>query len=405
MEICPECCEELEKIRYEVLPTPVPAVGGFVRRVTVSEPRQRVGLIARKGTRSDIPRYRPTKKTIALWRFADIFCRRTDSYIYWYKDGWKTLPPGEYLTESRIAQHVNQKQTFGIFAADTTAFLAIDLDLTSRGTGRTEHLELVHVMFDEIPEMLPELDAKCWFPQIADEDAEGLHLFFVLNQPQKTIYARRQLRKCLERIARRHPKLMQRVQEVGLKPIWLPDPDSPTINSKWAGLYYDAREPSNKSEMIEIYPDFHQGFRLPLAQGRTLLLDKPVPLKKGKGDVERLIEWIDDPTRRNMTSKAILDYYEKQLVRREEPASLREAGSPPTTHAGSLGNLKRQTWRKITGYWLGTFQPEDCLNRVLVITARIFYFEGVDHLAAEELLLDYALPDTSLADRTRRWRC
>jgi hypothetical protein len=147
--------------------------------------------------------------------------------------------------------------------------------------------------------------------------------------------------------------------------------------------------------MIEMYPDFKQGFRLPLAQDRTLLLDRPLLAKKDKGDVQRVIEWIDDPTRRNMTNKAILDYYEKRLVRREEPASLREAGSPPTTHAGSLGSLKRRTWRTITGYWCGTFQPEHCLNRVLVITARIFCFEGVDQVAAEELLLDYAsaIPD------------
>jgi hypothetical protein len=184
---------------------------------------------------------------------------------------------------------------------------------------------------------------------------------------------------------------MERVQAAGLKPLWLPDPTRPNVIDQWGKLYYDSREPTNKSQIVETYPDFPQGFRLPLAQGRSVLLDRPLPLKDGRGDVERLIEWIDDPTRRYMSSKAVLDYYEQRLVQKEEPASLREAGSHSTDHAGSLGSLKRQTWRKITGYWLGTFQPENCLNRVLIVTARIFFFEGVQQEAAERLLLDYAL--------------
>lgn len=358
--------------------------------------------------------YQPKQRTIATWMFADLFCNRRDRFIVETSSGWRASAPGDKLTEARIASHLNHKEKIGVFAGKTTSFLAIDLDLTSQRAGVDEHLQLVEVLLHEIPEMLDDLDAKCWFAQVKNEDAEGIHIFFVINKPKATKVARLSLRRCLRRIAEKHPVLMQRAMNAGLKPLWLPDPNEPTPADKWAVLTFQLQEPTNKRQLVEVYPDFPgrgldagNGFRLPLCRGRMVLIDRPLPDLDGKADVVSFIEWVQDERRKNMTVADLLDFYRERLVRAEQV----EQSSSPVAEAerpeDGLGPLKRRTWRVLTGYWLGHSQPEGCLNRVLVISARILFFEGLSKDKAESLLLDYAtrIPtpvSARIADPTRR---
>jgi hypothetical protein len=359
--------------------------------------------------------YQPKQRTIATWIFADLFCRRRDRFIVETSNGWRASAPGDKLTEARIAVHLNHREKIGVFAGKTTSFLAIDLDLTSQRAGVDEHLQLVEVLLHEIPEMLDDLDAKCWFAQIKDENAEGIHFYFILNKPKATKAARLSLRRCLRRIAENHPVLMQRALDAGLKPLWLPNTKVPTPTDKWAVLTHESQEPSNKRQLVEIYPDLPgrglnagNGFRLPLCRGRTVLIDRPLSDLDGKADVVSFIEWVQGERRKNMPVADLLDYYKERLVKAEQaeaPSSAAEHAEEPLQ--SGLGPLKRRTWRILTGYWLGHSQPEGCLNRVLVISARILFFEGLSKDKAESLLLDYAtsIPNpvsTRIADPTRR---
>lgn len=359
--------------------------------------------------------YHPKQRTIAAWMFADLFCSRRNRFIVETANGWRASAPGDKLTEARISSHLNHREKIGVFAGRTTSFLAIDLDLTSKRTGLDEHLQLVEVLLHEIPDILDDLDAKCWFTQIKNESAEGIHIFFVLNKPKAIRDARRSLRRCLRKVAEKHPVLMKRALDAGLKPLWLPDPREPMPGNKWAVLTHESQEPTNKRQLVEIYPDCPgrgldagNGFRLPLCRGRTVLTDRPLADLGGKADVVSFIEWVHDERRKNLAVADVIGHYKERLL----PAEEVEQPSDPLVEAGKpeisgLGPLKGRTWRVLTGYWLGHCQPEGCLNRVLVISARILFFEEISKDKAESLLLDYAtrIPNPAsdrIVDPTRR---
>ena len=54
-----------------------------------------------------------------------------------------------------------------------------------------------------------------------------------------------------------------------------------------------------------------------------------------------------------------------------------------------IGSLKGCCRQKTVGFWLGTFNPHGSLNKFLVVSARILFFEGVAEEDAVELLKKY----------------
>ena len=55
----------------------------------------------------------------------------------------------------------------------------------------------------------------------------------------------------------------------------------------------------------------------------------------------------------------------------------------------NIGSLKGCCRQKVVGFWRGTFNPPKSLNKFIVVSARILFFEGVAEDAAIELLTKY----------------
>jgi hypothetical protein len=51
-----------------------------------------------------------------------------------------------------------------------------------------------------------------------------------------------------------------------------------------------------------------------------------------------------------------------------------------------IGSLKGCCRQKVVGFWRGTFNPPGSLNKFIMVSARILFFEGVAEQDAVELL-------------------
>jgi hypothetical protein len=73
----------------------------------------------------------------------------------------------------------------------------------------------------------------------------------------------------------------------------------------------------------------------------------------------------------------------------------RGTASPLPDSANELGSLKNCCRQKITGFFNGTFNPPNSLNKVIAVSARIMAFQGVDDGHAVDSLHQYVrdIPD------------
>ena len=153
------------------------------------------------------------------------------------------------MDDEHIRNHLLGKEIYGIYGGEFTCFSAIDADY---------HGGDYEVFRDQLTAVLNELHGHDgWHYSFSPR---GVHIIRV-HPRISTATARANLRKLLQEIDARHPDLRERAIQADMKPI-----------SDW-----------------EIYPDPKQGFRLPLARGRIVLLDKPCT------DLESYLEWQMEP--------------------------------------------------------------------------------------------------------------
>ena len=139
------------------------------------------------------------------------------------------------------------------------------------------------------------------------------------------------------------------------------------------------------------------GFRLPLARGRIVLLDKPC------GDLESYLEWQVEPHYCSLDAaltaifKVILP-----LPMESKDGKKEKKNKKIILEVGRVfGSLRGKYASVLVDFWLGHNNPPDSLNSAIMLTARMlpFYFnnqpDAVDYL---EELID-GLPDASFSDR------
>ena len=167
------------------------------------------------------------------------------------------------------------------------------------------------IFLEQFQVLLNEFHGKDrWHYQVSDDNAGGVHLIQVFPDLVPVSECRARLRDTLQELDRTHPELAEKARAAGMKSLG----------------------------QLEIYPDRHHGFRLPLCQGRTMLLHKPLPkvfdkrYKREIPDVIRYVSWLTRP-HAYMPAEDVFNYVAARL-RDPQPV---ECASKSTTKAGPTG--------------------------------------------------------------------
>lgn len=315
-----------------------------------------------------------TPYTRSVRQFAELFLddSSTDFYI-WCSSDW-TSCLGKLPVE-RLKSHLAQGEDYGVRGGKWTRFVAIDHDLHNGDLSifRTQ----TQILLDRF------YCRDNWHLELKDQQAGGVHYIRTFAKRRDIEAARCELRRQLVELDDQHPDLAARARAAGM----------------------------HSFATMEIYPDQSKGFRLPFANGRSLYLDRPLPLINRRerlvADVESYMAWLAAP--RFSSVSDVLTYIEQRLKQHSEapqqphterPKS-RAAGDVKAGSTGVLGRLRGRYWQVLTEFWSGANCPPDSLNEAIIITARIapFYFsdqwEAVERI---EQMID-ELPDVGFSDR------
>jgi hypothetical protein len=339
--------------------------------------------------------YKPSLRTRAIEKFRGYFVEFTsrEHHIYWAdpadkrwlkigwpfrgekKPGWKS-GTGR-LTDELLKQHLNGKGRYGVRGHMWTRYMALDLDL---------HNGDPEVFLEQLQVLLAEFHGKDgWHYQVSEKNAGGIHLIRCFAKPRLVSEVRAELEQRLQALDRRHPELASRALAAGMNPF-------------------------NK---VEIFPHHRKGFRLPLCSGRTMLLDRPLPLVFNKRmgrhvqDVIRYIAWISREQKKYMPLEEVVSYIKDRLaapkpkVQPKNSKALPKPSTPPGGGMAELGPMKGQYARKLVDIWTGKSNLPDSLNQGIVLLARVlpYYLDKEeDAFALIEKYID-ELPNWTFSDR------
>lgn len=301
-------------------------------------------------------------KRLGAQLIRDAYCRyfvddaQKGTYLWW-NDEWKTCR--SYLDEEKIRQHLLGKEIYGVYGGEFTCFSAIDADY---------HGGDYEIFREQLTVVLNEVHGRDgWHYSFGPR---GCHIIKV-HPRTPTPQARADLWQRLSQIDAQHPALRARAIQANMRPI-----------SDW-----------------EIYPDPKQGFRLPLARGRVVLLDRPCP------DLETYIEWQIEPSYCPLEDVLAEIFKVIQPTAATEPAQ--EKNKKTKKHEQSevghvFGSLKGRYAKVLVDFWSGRNNPPDSLNCAILLTARMmpYYFpdDADDAITFLDGLID-VLPDVSFSDR------
>jgi len=235
--------------------------------------------------------FQPRPRTHAREIFRQYFVRFSShaSYIWRCGNEWKNC--SGKVTDWHLKLHETGRGIYGVKAGEYTRWGAIDLDLHDGDRA---------VFLDQLRAVLGEFHGKDgWHLQVADKDAQGVHLLHVFPDAIHTSTCVGRIRHRLQLLDGRHPELTTRAKQAGM----------PTLAE------------------LEVYPSLTHGFRLPLCKDRTMLLDEPLPrvwdkrLDREVADILGYIMWLRKPTA-YMPADDVMAYVEARLAHPE--AAIRE---------------------------------------------------------------------------------
>jgi hypothetical protein len=351
--------------------------------------------------------YTPTPLELAMRSYYRLFLKYAarDDFI-WYgtnkdtgKEGWNRCRPRAATLEKpgndfspvnkdKARQHVLGKQIYGIVGGVFTYFLSVDADLhVGHHEDGSKKYGDPDVFMKQVAVLVSAFHGRhaCHF-QVKDQDAAGLHVNLVPGNKMKLEAAVKKLRAVLVRLDRRHPELADAARKAGMKTF----------------------------AQMEVYPDTSSGFRLPLCRGRTMLLDRPLPLvynrhlKRKVQDVEGYVAWLLDPHRRYLPAAEVVTFLEERLVRAEPaqtaPAPAAAPGgpkekAPPKKRQRQKTVLKNCTADAIARLFKGQPDPDTPWRDLLPVLLRILWASGVDQERAVETVMRRLaeIPDKSFS--------
>lgn len=365
--------EDGEKPTGRVIYTEVVTGLGLVAakdpEIVLYEDDEHAEIIAKQWPLWHVSQTRPAKispRTLAMQKYLRVFYRhaRKDQYATRQlnpctgKEGWITVTAyatgdrpwqREELLESHVIQHVNhtisrrrirlqsaQRHTIAIKSGDMTRFVALDVDCHAKDDAE--------VFLRRVELLLDHFHGDGWHYQVRDGEITGIHFLKVFDKALPLKDAHQQVQAALAELDTQHPDL--------------------------------------NFLKLEVYPTIDgNGIRLPLAKGYLMILDKIVEpvVHRGQeaGDVESYIAWLENPNRQYFAKNRLLSFLRINVV--EKPAQAKPAPATPASGVAmpsDLGRLKGCCWQKITGYWLGEWNPPNCLDAVVAVTARMGFFFG-----------------------------
>lgn len=352
---------------------------------TVTKLRE-VGLYAIEQTK----RFRPTPRTQAIRELEHIYLRHSNRQHYLWNCEGKWISCNGRLSSDHFQDHLAQNAIYGVRGDGRgTRHGGIDLDL--HNGDKTIFLEQLNILLEEFH------GRQGWHYQVADQNAQGVHILQVLAARVDYGSYRAGLRARLEALDRKYPDLAVRTRNAGMK----------TLGE------------------LEIFPNIKNGLRLPFCRGRTMLIDGPLPkiLVRGKTavDVEKYIAWVNNVNNpvAYMPRQDVHEYISARLVtgqvKVQKPADI-NAPEPPdpvnsdTTNVISdknpiitkrSGKLRGRYAQQIQEFWSGENTPPDSLNMGILLLANIapYYFSTLESaVSAIEGMID-ALDDKTFSDR------
>ncbi|QDU05929.1 hypothetical protein V6x_56730 [Gimesia chilikensis] len=283
--------------------------------------------------------------------------------------GWRHFKEGMGLQHS--IDHIRGKDIFGIFGSKSSYCLIIDLDYHGKDLDLFQKrlralLELFHSKY------------RCHF-QVSENNAGGVHLILFFGKNSSLKSRRRWLWKQLAGADRKDPEL----------------------NFTGGDLY-------DPQFNVEVYPDKQRGVRLPLARGRTMLLNKPLDLITNRGkevqDVVEYIRWLGDPDRQYMPKEDVYRYVVERLdvVRTaeiKEPKQQKTVVQKVTkSQKQEKRSLKGKTRGAIIGFWKnGNSKYFVHLNAAINTTLQALHAEGLTEEDAVDFVMGYV---EELSDKT-----
>lgn len=310
--------------------------------------------------------YNPSPLELAHRAYYGNFVGHTsrDYYIWITDEGW--IWSYGLLGRQRVRSHIYGKSEYGVIGGggsevETTRFGLIDHDLHENGD--------LEVFLEQQRVLIAEFYGRDgWHFQVKNEHAGGAHLIQVVPETYLSDY-RQQLRTRLQQLDTQHPQLAQRAKTVGMRTLG----------------------------QLEIYPDTTNGIRLPLASGRTALLDRPlslIPNCKGRlvQDVVGYIKWISDPQRSYMESDDVYDYIRARLAEPQPrsptlglvvEADRAETSFETTVTGRRLNDFRTQhrSWPKFIDSLANNGVPaHDCVGEVIYELAKWLLHVELSHL-------------------------
>lgn len=333
---------------------------------------------------------RPAKiaqRTKDYIRFKKLLNLTYGKHIHHTDDGWRhdrceslfedDYWRQDYMSLDKIKAHVNCRDVYGGFAEESE-LMWMDLDFHACRSMEA-FLDGLKVILGNWFDLLKILGGRQTFHQISDGDANGIHTGCRLPRRRPTEETEQIVQDWLGRLAQQHPEVHQRWVNCGLR--------------DW--------------QKTEVYPNSHNGCRLLMCRGRTMLTDRPLPLLQGgrydgMHDIVSLMKYLDgegDP----MPVDAVLSYLADRL---REPVCLastdgdiipidsgrKQQSGRSTTKSSRTSQEKKIIWKNRTRpnlirFWSGQWNPGGSLNEVIGVHSRLapYYLPDAKDIAQERL--------------------
>jgi len=264
-----------------------------------------------------------------------------------------------------IVEHLNFKKTYAINGGLLTRFLIIDHDLHEYD--REIFLAQTKILLKYF------YGFSTWHIQFDRQDFNGTQFIVIFKNPVNLEEFRNKISEKFKLLDLKHPKLKKQAINEGMK-------------------YFSE---------LEIYPDPNHSIRLPLGKNRTIFTDKPL---EGYKDLENYIQWINDPNKKYISRKIILDQIEigiemaKGLEQKPSVKNKKIRTATPNFKNGastkiSLSNdtnWKGNGIKFLLDYWLHNNPNGKNFNEHLLWLARLAYCFDCDQKETLEAIFGFA---------------
>ena len=284
------------------------------------------------------------------------------TYLWWKNDIGEWRSCRGYLDDEKVRLHIKGEEIYGVLGGEWTCFSAIDADYHGGD----------HDIFkDQVALVLKNLHGRDgWHYSFSPR---GLHIIRTHGKLPIS-QARTDLRQLLVEIDGQDPELRAKAFMAGMKSI-----------GDW-----------------EIYPDPKQNFRLPLARGRMVLLDRPYE----KVALRKYVDWQTEPTYCSVDEAmtaifSVIQPIDTPPPKEQKKNATAQSNVPNAAPERVFGSLRGRYAQVLVDFWMGMNNPPDSMNAAIILTARMMpYYCSVPQDAADyiEELID-GLPDTGFCDR------